>query len=78
MLTGFNLQAACILLPLCTSIYTSAGGLRATFIASYTHSLVLFCVIVLLCIYVSRAGGCLGWGVEWSGGWGWGLGDGGG
>ena len=57
MLTGFNLQAACILLPLATSIYTAAGGLRATVIASYTHSIVVYVVIIFLVIKVLGACG---------------------
>lgn len=39
-LTGMNLSAASFLIPLGVIVYTLAGGLKATFLASYIHSIV--------------------------------------
>jgi Na+/proline symporter len=39
-LTGMNLYAASFLIPLGVIVYTLAGGLKATFLASYIHSAV--------------------------------------
>ncbi|KAL3689745.1 hypothetical protein R1sor_016054 [Riccia sorocarpa] len=48
-LTGMNIYAASFLIPLGVIVYTLAGGLKATFLASYIHSVV---VHVVLCIFV--------------------------
>ncbi|PKU66017.1 Urea-proton symporter DUR3 [Dendrobium catenatum] len=39
-LTGVNIYAASFLIPLGVIIYTLAGGLKATFLASYIHSVI--------------------------------------
>lgn len=39
-LTGVNLYAASFLIPLGVVVYTLAGGLKATFLASYVHSVI--------------------------------------
>lgn len=39
-LTGVNLYAASFLIPLGVVVYTLAGGLKATFLASYIHSVI--------------------------------------
>ncbi|GAQ82640.1 Urea transporter [Klebsormidium nitens] len=38
-LTGMNIYLACFLIPLGVIFYTLSGGLKATFLASYTHSI---------------------------------------
>ncbi|KAJ9537716.1 hypothetical protein OSB04_030449 [Centaurea solstitialis] len=48
-LTGVNIYAASFLIPLGVIVYTLAGGLKATFLASYIHS-----VIVLLTLKKSN------------------------
>ncbi|KAG0211911.1 hypothetical protein BGX28_007193 [Mortierella sp. GBA30] len=53
-LTGMNTIAACFLLPLGVIIYTLFGGLKATFIADYTHTVVIM-VIVLLFSFTAYA-----------------------
>jgi Na+/proline symporter len=45
-LTGMNTVAACFLIPLGVSIYVLAGGMRATLIADYSHTLVLYCILI--------------------------------
>ena len=44
-LSGMNVYAACLLIPLVVAAYVIAGGLRSTFIADYTHTVILFIAI---------------------------------
>ncbi|CAM9338301.1 unnamed protein product [Choristocarpus tenellus] len=48
-LTGMNLNLASFLIPWGVIAYTMAGGLKATFLASYIHTSIIF---VVLCIFV--------------------------
>ncbi|TVY21502.1 Urea active transporter [Lachnellula arida] len=41
-LSGVNVYAACFLIPLVVAAYVVVGGLRSTFIADYTHIVILF------------------------------------
>lgn len=55
-LTGVNLYAASFLIPLGVVVYTLAGGLKATFLASYVHSVIgieLVTNVILLCHIIS-------------------------
>jgi urea-proton symporter len=45
-LTGMNTIAACFLIPIGVSIYVIAGGMRATLLCDYTHTTVLFAIIL--------------------------------
>ncbi|WWC91399.1 uncharacterized protein L201_006343 [Kwoniella dendrophila CBS 6074] len=45
-LTGMSTVAACFLIPIGVSIYVVAGGMRATLIADYSHTLVLYCILI--------------------------------
>lgn len=46
-LTGMNVIAACFLIPFVVAAYVIAGGLRSTLIADYTHTVLLFIVILV-------------------------------
>ncbi|KAH9916600.1 Na+/solute symporter [Epithele typhae] len=46
-LTGMNIIAACFLLPIGIAVYVVFGGLRATFICDYAHTLILFVIIYI-------------------------------
>ncbi|GBE87236.1 Urea active transporter [Sparassis crispa] len=46
-LTGMNIIAACFLLPVGIAVYVIFGGLRATFICDWAHTLVLFIAIYI-------------------------------
>ena len=46
-LTGMNIIAACFLLPIGIAVYVVFGGLRATFICDWAHTIILFIVIYL-------------------------------
>ena len=49
-LTGMNIYWANFLIPWSVIFYTTAGGLKATFLASYLHTSVIF-VILLTMVY---------------------------
>ncbi|KDR84544.1 hypothetical protein GALMADRAFT_133818 [Galerina marginata CBS 339.88] len=46
-LTGMNTLAACFLLPIGIAVYVIVGGLRATFICDWSHTLILFIIIYI-------------------------------
>ncbi|KAA1474203.1 Na+/solute symporter [Dentipellis sp. KUC8613] len=46
-LTGMNIDAACILLPIGIAVYVIFGGLRATFVCDWSHTIILFIVIYI-------------------------------
>jgi len=45
-LTGMSTIAACFLIPLGVAIYVVVGGLRSTLLCDYTHTTVLFAIIL--------------------------------
>lgn len=47
-LTGMNVVAACLLLPLGVVIYTLFGGIKATFLTDYAHTVV---IVVLMLVF---------------------------
>lgn len=46
-LTGMNIYAACFLIPLGIILYVLFGGLRATFLTDYIHTVALFIIILV-------------------------------
>merc|ERR1711990_863539 len=54
-LTGMDIYTAGFLIPLGVIVYTMAGGLKATFMASYLHTAIIFAVLVtfLFKVYAS-------------------------
>ncbi|KAJ4773514.1 Urea-proton symporter DUR3 [Rhynchospora pubera] len=59
-LTGMNIYAASFLIPLGVIVYTLAGGLKATFLASYIHSVIVHVVLVIFVFLVYTASEQLG------------------
>merc|ERR1719359_2126736 len=49
-LTGVDTNLASFLIPWGVILYTAAGGLKATFLASYIHTSIIFIVLVV-CVY---------------------------
>ena len=45
-LTGMNITIAAFLIPVGVMIYTLVGGLKATFVADYMHTVIIFVVIL--------------------------------
>ena len=54
-LTGMNINVACVLIPIGVVLYTLAGGLKATFVASYFNTAIIFValVIFMFTVYVT-------------------------
>ncbi len=54
-LTGMDIYVAGFLIPMGVIVYTMAGGLKATFMASYLHTAIIFAVLVtfLFTVYAS-------------------------
>lgn len=46
-LTGLTRTWSCFLIPIGVLFYTYCGGLRATFFASYLHTCIIFCVLLV-------------------------------
>lgn len=46
-LTGMNVVAGCLLLPLGVVIYTMFGGLKATFLTDYAHTVAVLVILLL-------------------------------
>lgn len=59
-LTGVNIYAASFLIPLGVIVYTLAGGLKATFLASYIHSVIVHVVLVIFVYLVYTSSSELG------------------
>ncbi|EOY25434.1 Solute:sodium symporters,urea transmembrane transporters [Theobroma cacao] len=59
-LTGVNIYAASFLIPLGVIVYTLAGGLKATFLASYIHSVFVHVALVIFVYLVYTASDKLG------------------
>ncbi|MQM13783.1 hypothetical protein Taro_046708, partial [Colocasia esculenta] len=59
-LTGVNIYAASFLIPLGVIVYTLAGGLKATFLASYIHSVIVHIVLVIFVYLVYASSNELG------------------
>lgn len=49
-LTGMDINLASFLIPWGVILYTAAGGLKATFLASYLHTGIIF-VVLIVCVY---------------------------
>ncbi|PYI08432.1 solute symporter family transporter [Aspergillus sclerotiicarbonarius CBS 121057] len=59
-LTGMNVYAADFLIPAVVAAYVIVGGLRATFIADYTHTVILFIAILVFGFSVSATSDLIG------------------
>ncbi|KAG2123817.1 urea transporter [Suillus clintonianus] len=59
-LTGMSTIAACFLIPLGVSIYVVVGGMRSTLLCDYTHTTVLFAIILTFVFTVYATSGDIG------------------
>lgn len=59
-LTGMNVYAASFLIPAVVAVYVIAGGLRSTFIADYTHTVILFIAILVFGFLVTATSDLIG------------------
>jgi SSS family transporter len=55
-LTGMDISLAAFLIPVGVMIYTLVGGLKATFVADYMHTIIIFVVILtfVTAVYVNQ------------------------
>eukprot|EP00543_Licmophora_paradoxa_P000345 CAMPEP_0202441512 /NCGR_PEP_ID=MMETSP1360-20130828/1067_1 /ASSEMBLY_ACC=CAM_ASM_000848 /TAXON_ID=515479 /ORGANISM="Licmophora paradoxa, Strain CCMP2313" /LENGTH=724 /DNA_ID=CAMNT_0049056549 /DNA_START=45 /DNA_END=2219 /DNA_ORIENTATION=- len=51
-LTGVNYELASFLIPWGVILYTASGGLKATFLASYLHTVIIFGVLITMIFVV--------------------------
>lgn len=59
-LTGIPTAAACFLLPLGVIIYTMFGGIKATFLTDYVHTLMLLIIILIFAFTTYTTSSTLG------------------
>ncbi|KAG2419993.1 hypothetical protein HFD88_004790 [Aspergillus terreus] len=59
-LTGMNVYVANFLIPAVVAAYVIAGGLRSTFIADYTHTVILFIAILVFGFLISATSDLVG------------------
>lgn len=59
-LTGVPTAAACFLLPLGVVVYTMFGGIKATFLTDYVHTLMLLIIIVIFSLTTYATSSILG------------------
>ena len=55
-LTGMDISLAALLIPVGVMIYTLVGGLKATFVADYMHTIIIFVVILtfVAAVYINQ------------------------
>jgi Na+/proline symporter len=59
-LTGVPTAAACFLLPLGVVIYTMFGGIKATFLTDYVHTVILLAILLTFAFTTYASGDALG------------------
>lgn len=59
-LTGVPTPAACFLLPLGVIIYTMFGGIKATFLTDYVHTVMLLIIIIIFTLTAYATSSALG------------------
>lgn len=59
-LTGVPTAAACFLLPLGVVVYTMFGGIKATFLTDYVHTVILLVIILTFAFTTYATGNRLG------------------
>ncbi|CCD23198.1 Dur3p NDAI_0B01640 [Naumovozyma dairenensis CBS 421] len=59
-ITGMSATAACFLLPVGVIIYTLFGGIKATFLTDYLHTIVIIIIVMIFAFKVFATGDVLG------------------
>lgn len=59
-LSGMHIAAACILLPMGTIIYTVVGGIKATFLTDYVHTVAVLLIILFFAFTTFTTSSVLG------------------
>lgn len=50
--TGMHTVAASFLLPLGVIVYNALGGLKATFVSDWIHTVIIYCIILVMIFYI--------------------------
>ena len=58
--TGMHIVAACLLLPTGVCVYTLFGGLKATFISDWIHTVIIYLVICVSCFKIYTCSDLIG------------------
>ncbi|EPY49600.1 urea transporter [Schizosaccharomyces cryophilus OY26] len=58
--TGMNTVAACFLLPVGVIIYTIFGGIKATFLTDYIHTIIILVILIMFSLTAYSAGDKIG------------------
>ncbi|ELQ34842.1 urea active transporter [Pyricularia oryzae Y34] len=59
-LTGMSTEGACFLIPLSVVIYTTFGGIKATFLSDYVHTVIVNVIIIIFAFTAYSTGSKLG------------------
>lgn len=59
-LTGIPAAAGCFLLPLGVVVYTMFGGIKATFLTDYVHTVMLLIIIIIFSLTAYASSNLLG------------------
>ncbi|KAH7324689.1 urea active transporter [Stachybotrys elegans] len=59
-LTGMATEAACFLIPIGVVIYTMFGGIKATFLTDYVHTVIILVIILIFALTAYATGSELG------------------
>ncbi|UJR18934.1 hypothetical protein I4U23_022063 [Adineta vaga] len=59
-LCGMNIIAACLLIPLGTIVYTTVGGIKATFLTNYVHTVIIIIIILFFSLTTYQTSSLLG------------------
>ena len=51
-LTGMDYRLASFLMPWGIILYTAAGGLKATILANYIHTMIIYAVLIIMIFVV--------------------------
>lgn len=58
--TGMNVIAANFLIPLSVAVYTMFGGIKATFLSDWIHTVIIYIVILIMCFKVLTSSDIIG------------------
>ncbi|TLD23107.1 hypothetical protein PspLS_07591 [Pyricularia sp. CBS 133598] len=59
-LTGMSTEGACFLIPISVVIYTTFGGIKATFLSDYVHTVIVNVIIIIFAFTAYSTGSKLG------------------
>lgn len=58
--TGMNVIAANFLIPLSVAVYTMFGGIKATFLSDWIHTVIIYLIVLVMCFKVLTSSEIIG------------------